>query len=89
MFQKCHKIDATLPAKVLRLASMKQPLDVAKILHSKITMASDAVPYYIVTTLVLTQCCSFEVAWLLPWITHTATLLKYLRGYSKVTVELL
>ena len=32
---------------------------------------------------------SMIVALLLPWSTYTATLLKYLRGYSKIKVELL
>ena len=30
-----------------------------------------------------------ELTLLLPWSTHTATLLEYLRGYSKVALELL
>ena len=64
-------------------------------LHNKITMAGDAVPYCTVTTLVPTQatqkwqCWCFEVTLLLSWSTYTGTLLKYLRGYSKVTVLLL
>ena len=42
----------------------------------------------VVPTLKL-QCCSCEVTLLLPWSTHTATLLEYLHGYSKVALELL
>ena len=33
--------------------------------------------------------CSCEVTLLLPWSTHTATLLEYLLRYSKVALELL
>ena len=49
-------------------------------------LAGNAVPYCTVTVLVPAQrqlCCSFEVAPLLPWSTYTATLLKYLHGYSQ------
>ena len=59
-------------------------------IHSKITMAGNAVPYCTVTALVPTQkyqCCSFETASLLPWSTQAGTSTEKLCRYSMVTAE--
>ena len=49
-------------------------------IHSQITTAG--------STVLDATYCSFEVTQLLPCSTYTATLLEYLSGHSKVTVEL-